>query len=423
MNKLNGTLSTTSLPEILRLCSVQQKTGILLLSRSGINKKLYFNQGTLIYITSNKPGERVGEYLIQRGDLTRTWAGFLLKDSQRNAIAFTSSLLEKNIFDQEKLQNALSDLANTALADVMSWTTGTYEFGDKLPQQALDGPIRISEIKALQQIIQQGENNHATDKTAALLRNLASKIVTNNFSLPVLPTIAIKLQKYWSNKEDAPEEILKLVRNDQVLSAYLLRVVNSAVDETQQRCATIKQAMEAYSSEHLTGIVHAQLASTLSPKQPDTIAQLLQHALRCACLAEQIAAQLGEDKELAFTCGLFHNSGKILLLQLLTNENIPDNELPQLITRFHQNSGALMSRRWNLAPEIYNCTKYYHKPQEAEKNREMVEIVYLSHTLLLHPEKGDDALKQCHHLKVQHLNISNLTDNISLIDEIVTATY
>jgi len=424
MNKLNGTLSTTSLPEILRLCSVQQRTGTLLLNRSGINKKLYFNKGALIFITSNKMGERVGEYLIQRGELTRTWAGFLLKDSQRTGIAFTSSLLKKNIFEKDKLEAALSDLANTALADVMSWTAGTYEFSNKIPKQALDGPIRISESKALEEIIQQGDGNKGADDTEELLRFFARKIVSDSFSLPLLPAIAIKLQKHWSHHDNIDSgAILKLIRSDQVLSVYLLRVVNSALAENQQRCATIKQALTTYSKEHLIGIVHGQMACAQPPKQPDTVSQLLQHALHCACLAEQIAAQLGEDEEMAFSCGLFHNVGKILLLQLLTEENIADDKLPMMVTKYHQNCGALLSRRWNLDPKIHDCIKFYHEPQKANDNQNLIEIVYLSHNLLIKPNSIEDAIKTCSHIKTQSLNIDDLSNNMELIDEVVASIY
>jgi putative nucleotidyltransferase with HDIG domain len=423
MNKLNGTLNTTSLPEILRLCSVQQKTGTLVLTRSGINKKLYFNKGKLIYITSNKIGERVGEYLIQRGELTRTWAGFLLKDSQRTGIAFTSSLLKKNIFEKDKLEMALSDLANTALADVMSWTAGSYEFSTKIPQQALDGPIRISEAKALQQIIQQGGATKASNNTDELLRTFARKIVSNSFSFPLLPTIAIKLQEHWSHSKIDTQQILKLVREDQILSAYLLRVINSALGEDQQRCATIQQALTTYSSDHLIGIVHAQMACAQPPKQTDTVSELLQHALRCACLAEQIAAQLGEDQEMAFTCGLFHNIGKILLLQLLTDKNVANKKLPPLIAKFHQNCGALLSRRWNLDPKVHDCIKSYHDPHSAKENHELVEIIHLSHKLLVQPDAIEDAIQQCTHLKIQNIKVTDLTDNLALIDEVVASIY
>jgi len=421
MQNLNGTLDVTSLAEILRLCSVQQKTGALALTRAGIQKTLYFSNGKLIYITSNKPGERVGEYLIQRGDLTRTWAGFLLKDSKRNGIAFTTSLLKKNIFDNAKLEAALSDLANTALADVLSWTTGSFEFSEKLPQQALEGPIRISEVQALQQLLQGGSVDSGSDNTAEILRNVARKISEGDFALPLLPQMMIKLEECWDdNSKDG--QLLKIVRSDQVLSAFLLRVVNSAVDN-KRNAATIKQALEVYSADHLIGIVHAQVASAQPPKYQDTVSQMTQHALRCACLAEQIAAQLDEDQEMAFLCGLFHNIGKVLLLQLLVDENVADKQLPQLVSKYSQNTGALLSRRWNLGSVVHDSIKYYQQPQQALENNSIVEIIYLSHVLLMTPHEAEQALAKCSHIRTDLLNIPGLNDNLALIDEVVASVY
>lgn len=421
MQKLSGTLDVTSLAEILRLCSVQQKTGALVLVWAGIQKTLYFHNGLLIYITSNKPGERVGEYLIQRGELTRTWAGFLLKDSKRNGIAFTTSLLKKNIFEKTKLEEALSDLANTALADVLSWTKGSFEFSNKLPQQALEGPIRISEVKALEQLLQQGNAKQTTDNTSELLRNVARKISSDNFSLPLLPNIMIKLEECWEDTA-ADGQLLKIVRSDQVLSAFLLRVINAAVD-TKKHSPTIKQALELYPADHLIGVVHAQLACAQPPKYKDTVSQLSQHALRCACLAEQIAAQVGEDSEQAFVCGLLHNIGKGLLLQLLIDENVPDAQFPQLVTKYSQNTGALLSRRWNLGSVVHDCIKFYQQPQLARENQNMVEIIYLSHILLLHPEAAAEAVPKCKQIRAELLNIDDLNSNLALIDEVVAALY
>lgn len=421
MQKLSGTLDVTSVAEILRLCSVQQKTGALILIRAGIQKSLYFHNGLLIYITSNKPGERVGEYLIQRGDLTRTWAGFLLKDSKRNGIAFTTSLLKKNIFEKAKLEDALADLANTALADVLSWTNGSFEFNDKLPQQALEGPIRISEVKALQQLLQGGNDSQPADNTSTLLRNIAYKISSDNFSLPLLPNIMIKLEECWEDTA-ADGQLLKIVRSDQVLSAFLLRVLNAAVD-TRRHPATIKQALELYPVEHLIGVVHAKLACAQPPKHKDTVSQMSQHALRCACLSEQIAAQLGEDAEMAFLCGLFHNIGKVLLLQLLVDEKVPDTQLPKMVSQYSQNAGALLSRRWNLGSVVHDCIKYYQQPHLARENQNIVEIIYLSHMVLIKPDEAADAVQKCTHVRAELLNVADLNSNLVLIDEVVAALY
>ncbi|WP_316348779.1 HDOD domain-containing protein [Desulfuromonas acetoxidans] len=423
MSALNGSLSTTSLPEILRQCSVQQKTGTLNLTQAGVDKKLYFNKGQLIYITSNKPGERVGEYLIQRGDLTRSWAGFLLKDSKRNGVAFTRSLLQKNIFDKDKLQKALSDLANLALADVMNWTVGNYEFTNLLPKQALEGPIQISEADALTQILQSGRQEGGTASTDDILRDLARTIVADDFTLPLLATTASKLEKCWEDDEKSSDEILDLVHKDQVLSINLLRVVNASVAHPPKQCVTVKQAMELYPHERLIGIVLAQAANAHSPKQPDTVSLLLQHALSCACLAEQIAAQLGEDIEEAYTCGLLHNIGKILLLQILPENNIPESQLPKLVQDFHQNSGALLSRRWNLSPKLHDCIKNYSAPEKAKESQIHVEIVCLSHNLLQNEGDLDSYQKQCPTIDFDKLDMDSLHDSLELIDELATSTY
>lgn len=425
MNNMNGNLNITSLPEILRLCAVQQKTGTLTLTHADVNKKLYFSKGTLIFITSNKNGERVGEFLIQRGDLTRTWAGFLLKDSQRNGIAFTSNLLKNNIIEKTRLELALSELANAALADAMSWTNGHYEFSDNLPQQALEGPIRISEARALHHVLQQGKVPAAPNEADDILRNVARKIAGGNFSLPLPPRVITRINECWDHgsPDTLADQVLKLVRCDQVLSSYLLRVVNSSIGSHTERYITVQQAIAHHPAAHLLGIVHAQAACALSPKQVDIVSQLLRRALRCACMAELIAARLAEDSELAFTCGLFHNIGKVLLLQLLADEAISEAMVSMLVEKFHQNAGSLLSRRWNLAPVITDCIRGYDNPQQIKENRVMVEIVHLSHALLQPLLQHQELFQHCTTLDIKHLNIDELLNNMDLIDETVASIY
>ncbi|MGD9848985.1 MAG: DUF4388 domain-containing protein [Desulfuromonas sp.] len=56
MNRKTGNLNQISLAELLRGCALQQRTGTLTLCREGLCKRLYFNHGHLIYLTSNKGG-------------------------------------------------------------------------------------------------------------------------------------------------------------------------------------------------------------------------------------------------------------------------------------------------------------------------------------------------------------------------------
>ncbi len=427
MSDLIGNLDSASLAEVLRICSVRQKTGTLTICQGMVEKKFYFDQGKLIYIASNKSGELVGEYLVERGDLTPTWSKFLLKDSQRSGVGFTSALLEKNIIPKEKLKSVLSSLANAALADAMGWTSGDFSFSSTIPQKALDGPIRISEVAALEQILSQDTGSESAPTTkgnaaAEVLRELARNIAANNVSLPLLPNIAIKLQQQWNNSGNA-DAILSMVRNDQVLSAHLLRVVNAVVGDSQHQCATVSQALETATPEHLLGIVHTQIACALPPTQPESVAKLLRQALRCASMAQHVAKQIGEDEDIAFTCGLFCNIGKVVMLQMPTNNSLTPDDKNRLIAQFHHNCGALLSRRWNLDPRIHDCIKYQSDPGTATDNNLLIETVYFSARVLRHGNAAATILDNCPHLRQKRLIIDELVQAVPVIDTIVNTVY
>ena len=423
MTELIGNLDCTSLAEVLRICSVQQKTGTLTICQGTVEKRLYFDSGSLIYVTSSKKGERVGEYLVKTGEITPNWSKFLLKDCQHNGMAFTSMLVEKKFITREKLESALATLASKALADAMNWTSGAFSFSTGVPPQVIDGPVRISEVAAWKQILRQNsETAPLSHKAAATMRQLAQNIATNMVLLPLLPNVAVKLQQHC-NDADNSAAIFAMVRNDQVLSAHLLRVANAAINDNQGRYVTVNQVLAAMDSRHLLGIIHTQIACALPPLLPNNLDRLLRRALRCACMARLVARQVGENEDIAFTCGLFHNIGKIIMLHLLTDDSLLPKDRQQLISAYQHNCGAMLSRRWNLDPCIHDCIKYQHDPTTANANNKLVEIVYLSINLLHDGVAAADLLPRCPHLPKDALDIAALVRAIDHIETTVKAAY
>jgi len=419
MQTTYGSLARISLPEILRQCTLQQTTGTLTLNRAGIEKSLYFNKGKLDYIASNKSGERLGEFLVHNGDLTKAWAAFLLKDSQRNGMGFTTSLLRKNILNEEHLSKVVSRLAAKAVADAISWTSGSFEFNSRLPDKVVKGPIKISEEDVITAALQSNEGESSTDET--LLRTIAQKIASGSFRMPLLPSLVAKLEELWPTPESG--EILKIARGDQILTAYVLRVLNVGSHSMGSPCSSLKEAEQRYPAEHLSGIIRAKAATSERPHQPETVAQLLQHALGCALLAEQIAAQLGEDVQLAYTCALLHNVGKVALLQLLDDKTTKDGNIGAQIKKLHQNTGALLARRWNLHSAVYTAIRHYEEPDEAEENKLIAQIVHLSHHMVQDPDGLDRYKKHCPDIDFAQLQSETLMSNLPLIDELVAATF
>ncbi|MGC9518493.1 MAG: HDOD domain-containing protein [Desulfuromonadaceae bacterium] len=419
MQIAHGSLSRISVPEILRQCKLQQTSGTLTLTRAGIEKHLYFNKGKLEYIASNKNGERLAQFLVHNGDLTKSWAAFLLKDSQRNGIGFTTSLLKKKILDEKDLGKAVADLAAKAVADAISWTSGSFEFSIELPQQVLKGPIKISEEDVITAAIQSGEEQKSADQ--ALIRTIAQKIVSCSFYMPVLPAVVAKLEELWHTPES--EDILKTARTDQALTVHVLRVLNAGDHSMHNPCSSLREAEQRYSTTHLSGIIRAKAVTATRPHQPDTVSSMQQHALSCALVAEQIATQLGEDAQLAYTCALLHNVGKVALLQLLDDDSIHGESLHMQINKLHRNTGALLARRWNLHSAVYASIRHYEEPEAADENALMVQIVHLSHHILEDQDCLDHCKEHCGQIDFDKLQIDTLVANLPLIDELSAAAF
>ncbi len=406
----SGSLSQISLQEILRQCKLQQCTGTLSVFRAGMEKKMYFDAGTLVYIASNKSGERLAEFLISRGELTTSEAKALLQDSQRHAVGFTTSLLEKNIFDQPHLAMVMSQLALTTVADITSWTSGTFEFSAGLPDEVADGPVTILDEDIIAAVLQAGRENSSGDEQ--ILRMVAQKIATASFHMPLLTQLITKLEKLWDNAQS--KEILQIAYTDQVLTAYVLRVINAGTRSMEHQSLSLSAAERLYSPEHICGIIRAKAVTAQRAHQPEVIAQVQQHALNCALLAEQIAAQLGADSQLAYTCALLHNIGKAALIQLFADAKVQDHDVDAQVEKIHQNTGALLARRWNLPSAIYTAIRFYKNPAAAEENGLYAQIVYLSHNVTLNPDWMECCREQCPDINFELLHSDAIAANLAL---------
>jgi putative nucleotidyltransferase with HDIG domain len=337
-------------------------------------------------------------------------ANALLKDSQRYAVGFTTSLLEKIIFEQPRLARILSLLASTTVADVTAWASGDFVFSAELPDAVTDGPVTILEEDIFAAVLQTGRENSTGDER--ILRMVAQKIATTSFHMPLLPQLIAKLEKLWDNAQSA--EILQIAYADQVLTAYVLRVINAGVRSMEHPCLSLSAAERLYSPQHICGIIRAKAVTAQRAHQSEVIAQAQQHALNCALLAEQIAAQLGADTQLAYTCALLHNIGKAALIQLFADAKAQDPDIDEQIEKMHQNTGALLARRWNLPSAIYTAIRFYKNPAAAEENGLYAQIVYLSHNVTLNSDWMECCKEQCPDINFELLHSDAIAANLVL---------
>ena len=66
-----GEILDMTVPHFLRGLRTAKKTGTAVFERDGDVKKVYFKEGEVIFASSNRDEDRLGEYLLRAGTITK----------------------------------------------------------------------------------------------------------------------------------------------------------------------------------------------------------------------------------------------------------------------------------------------------------------------------------------------------------------
>ncbi len=122
---VRGFCSPPALAELIRDLYLDEKTGTLVLSRSGVAKKVILDRGMVLAASSSLPDETLAFVLTQRGWMRPEEAETLkgLDDRQVGEIAASRGLLTR-----VTLQQANRDLAQRILTGLFRWEEIQYRF-------------------------------------------------------------------------------------------------------------------------------------------------------------------------------------------------------------------------------------------------------------------------------------------------------
>ncbi|MGH9461791.1 MAG: DUF4388 domain-containing protein, partial [Vicinamibacteria bacterium] len=138
---IRGSLSESSLHELLASIGRSTETGTLNFHDMGRWKAIYFKEGQIIFATSNIPDDRLGEYLIKKGRIT---VRQFLEGSKlvRPGKRFGAVLVEENILSSDELLAAIQGHVEEIVYSLFDWVRGEYEFVIK--DLSAEGPITLN---------------------------------------------------------------------------------------------------------------------------------------------------------------------------------------------------------------------------------------------------------------------------------------
>lgn len=223
---------------------------------------------------------------------------------------------------------------------------------------------------------------------AEKIKSITKKI----HSLPTLPPVVRKLTTMVESPDVTAQEVGKLISTDQVLSAKVLKLVNSPFYGFPGRISSISHAIILLGFNVIKGVV---LSASVFDIMEKSMVGLWEHSLGSAIVSGAISRRLGlnEPEEIS-TAALLHDIGKVLVRVSLSADydqiigiveqrgcSFRDAEV-EVLGVDHADIGSWLSEEWGLPERLIIPVSYHHEPEKAPKLKERVAVVHIADSLV-----------------------------------------
>lgn len=225
----------------------------------------------------------------------------------------------------------------------------------------------------------------------APLRGTLLSRIEGEQHLPLLPATAARVLAACENERTGLEELAELITHDPSLAAHMLRIANSVGYAPRVPILSLQQAINRVG---LATVSEVAIAVALKervfavPGYQERIAELWLHSALTACFAKEIAQLLRKDQDSAFLCGLLHDVGMPIVLQLVCDlvregcaPSVPPPQMEAAMQELHPTVGARMAEAWKLGPWIRRVILHHHEPALAKYHPDEIPIVALADAL------------------------------------------
>jgi HD-like signal output (HDOD) protein len=204
------------------------------------------------------------------------------------------------------------------------------------------------------------------------------KLFAQLHSLPSIPKVAQDLITQFDNPSSSLEAIARNIEKDPVISAKILRLANSARFKGARESTSIEDAaMRLGFNTMRTLVLASAVTGAFSAPASFNLKAFWLKSFQVASIARVLAKQGGQDPEVAFTTGLMHNIGELLIQtgapdmverlnarRATTSPAHAADETVQIGFGYPE-VGAELARRWNLPKQILDGIAYQAKPHQA----------------------------------------------------------
>jgi putative nucleotidyltransferase with HDIG domain len=210
-------------------------------------------------------------------------------------------------------------------------------------------------------------------------KKVLKRITAESVNVPPLPQAVLKALQVVDDESAGVEDLERIISQEQVLAARVLRIANSAFIGLERRVTTLFDAVTLLGFNMVRALIIGAALRDIIKHWGSTERKLWEHCLGVSIGAPMIGAETGLARaEVALVAGLMHDVGKTVI-----NNSVPE-DFGRVVKRLgedagdsltverevlgfdHCEVGAKVAKTWKFPPIIETVIRYHHLEPASE---------------------------------------------------------
>lgn len=210
-------------------------------------------------------------------------------------------------------------------------------------------------------------------------------------ALPAMPRAVTDLLGEMNKDDPSPKRVGALIAHDPALTTRVLRLSNSAFFRVSRKIGSADEAVALLGMTHVRSLVMAAALGSGFKNVPGIdLRQFWRYSLRVADISRSLASLLHQNPGNAFTAGLIHGIGILVMHIAMPNEMrlLDMNSSPLSLDRAaaekstlgytYADVGAGMAEKWQFPPDMCGALGNQVAPFEGEAYDPLGGVLHLA---------------------------------------------
>ncbi len=239
---------------------------------------------------------------------------------------------------------------------------------------AISGSLLSQQVKAA--ILEQKDQRCFSPEGEAFYQQLNNELKNKNFTLPSLPSIALKVREALQQEEPEIKELEKLLTRDPSMLAKLIAAANSPLYRRNHPCKTSSEAIMRLGLETTSQLVMLFSLRQLFKAKHSWVKQRMletwSQGVRVGAIAQLLTLHHPHiSGEQALLVGLIHNLGELALLKFMDQAPPTDEQAAEaLMSELMPAAGGLLMRFWGFEKEVIDIIEHLNAWQRTDTSEQ-----------------------------------------------------